>query len=205
MEFHTYIKNLKELIFLEAFKTPIDGLVVFKLDVHEDERGFFKENFNQRDVYRAVEKILQYPDDERYLNIIANFNPVQNNVSYNHAGVVRGLHAEPWNKYISVASGSVHGAWIDLRPEGFAKVYEIDITPDIAVFVPKGVANGFQAYEDTTYTYLVDDYWSIENKKLYKFLNLTEIDWPRAIDWSLVSDDDKHHPTLLEKGVKKKW
>ena len=84
-------------------------------------------------------------------------------------------------------------------------MYEIDITPDIAVFVPKGVANGFQAYEDTTYTYLVDDYWSIENKKLYKFLNLTEIDWPRAIDWSLVSDDDKYHPTLLEKGVKKKW
>lgn len=39
---------------------------------------------------------------------------------------MRGLHAEPWDKYISVADGgSVLGAWVDLREgENFGHVYQ---------------------------------------------------------------------------------
>ena len=48
---------------------------------------------------------------------LPDFGPVQNNVSFNTAaGVTRGIHAEPWDKYVTVASGRVFGAWVDLRP-----------------------------------------------------------------------------------------
>lgn len=41
---------------------------------------------------------------------------LQNNVSFSRKNVLRGLHAEPWDKYISVADGGkVLGSWVDLR------------------------------------------------------------------------------------------
>lgn len=62
---------------------------------------------------------------------LEDFGPVQNNISFNASpGVTRGIHAEPWDKYISVATGKVFGAWVDLR-EGpsFGSTYwcEIDL------------------------------------------------------------------------------
>ena len=46
----------------------------------------------------------------------ADFDPVQNNISFNTSvGTTRGIHAEPWDKYVSVASGRIFGAWVDLR------------------------------------------------------------------------------------------
>lgn len=168
---------------MQVEHTPIDGLLVFHLDVHGDDRGWFKENW-QREKLLA----LGLPD----------FGPVQNNISFNAtAGVTRGLHAEPWDKYISVATGAVFGAWCDLR-EGSATYGEIftqEITPHVAVFVPTGVANGFQALKDNTaYTYLVNDHWSPDAQ--YSFVNLNIIDWP--LTPTEISDKDAQHPALAD-------
>ena len=58
----------------------------------------------------------------------------------------RGLHAEPWDKLISLAHGRIFGAWVDLRPgAGFGTVFTLELGPETAVFVPRGVANGYQA------------------------------------------------------------
>ena len=87
---------------LTATETSIPGMLVLDLPVHGDSRGWFKENWQ-----RAKMGALGLPD----------FGPVQNNISFNaERGVTRGIHAEPWDKYISVATGSVFGAWVDLRP-----------------------------------------------------------------------------------------
>lgn len=161
--------------------TTIPGLLVIQLDVHGDERGWFKENWQRQ---KLVE--IGLPD----------FGPVQNNISFNaQAGVTRGLHAEPWDKFISVATGSVFGAWCDLRDnsETFGKTFTTRITPDTAVYVPRGVANGFQALEDgTAYTYLVNDHWSPDAQ--YYFVNLDMIDWP--LEPTEISEKDLHHPQL---------
>ncbi|MEO7905123.1 MAG: dTDP-4-dehydrorhamnose 3,5-epimerase family protein, partial [Candidatus Saccharimonadales bacterium] len=141
---------MTELVFgknLEVQTTSIPGLLVFDLPVHGDNRGWFKENW-QREKMTA----LGLPD----------FGPVQNNISFNaEKGVTRGIHAEPWDKYISVASGRVFGAWVDLRAgDSFGTVFTIEIDPAKAIFVPRGVGNAFQALEDNTaYTYLVNDHW----------------------------------------------
>ncbi|BDV30031.1 dTDP-4-dehydrorhamnose reductase [Microbacterium terricola] len=173
---------------LQPSQTPIPGLVVWDLPVHGDARGWFKENW-QREKMTA----LGLPD----------FGPVQNNVSFNDAvGTTRGIHAEPWDKWVSVATGRIFGAWVDLR-EGpsFGAVFTTQLDPSRAIFVPRGVGNSYQTLEpDTAYTYLVNDHWSPE--AAYSFLNLADetaaIAWPIPLSEAEVSDKDKGHPVLAE-------
>ena len=74
---------------------------------------------------------------------LPDFQPVQNNISFNdEVGVTRGIHAEPWDKFVSVATGRVFGAWVDLR-EGpsFGTVYTTIIDPGVAVSTQIGRAS----------------------------------------------------------------
>ncbi len=170
--------------------TPIPGLLVVTLPVHGDSRGWFKENWQ-----RAKMVALGLPD----------FAPVQNNMSFNaEAGVTRGLHAEPWDKLVSLASGRILGAWVDLR-EGpsFGTSFTLELGTDTAVFVPRGVANGYQALApDTTYSYLVNEHWSPEARASYTYVNLADetigIDWPIPLDRATISDADRTHPRLAD-------
>ncbi len=175
---------------LEAENTNIPGMLVFDLPVHGDSRGWFKENWQ-----RAKQTALGLPD----------LRFVQNNVSFNaERGVTRGIHAEPWDKYVSVATGSVFGAWVDLRPgKSFGQVYACVVDPSKAVYVPRGVGNAFQALEDgTAYAYLVDAHWSAELKRTYTFVNLADpvlgIDWPIPLEECELSDADRNHPMLKD-------
>ncbi len=175
---------------LAARETPIPGVVLYDLPVHGDNRGWFKENW-QREKMVA----LGLPD----------FRPVQNNISFNEkAGTTRGIHAEPWDKFISVATGRIFGAWVDLR-EGpsFGAVFTAELDPSHAIFIPRGVGNAFQTLEDNTaYTYLVNDHWSADAQSQYTFLNLADetaaIDWPVPLGQAELSDKDKAHPRLAE-------
>ena len=176
---------------LSVAETGIGGLKVVDLAVHGDSRGWFKENWQ-----RAKMCALGIPD----------LRVVQNNVSYNDSrGVTRGIHAEPWDKFISVARGSVFGAWVDLREgsETYGKVYTCTLDPSKAIYVPRGVGNSFQALEDgTAYTYLVDAHWSLELKRTYTFVNLADpelaIEWPIPLAEATVSEADLNHPMLKD-------
>ncbi|SFR95736.1 dTDP-4-dehydrorhamnose reductase [Microbacterium sp. cf046] len=173
---------------LSRTDTPIPGLVVFDLPVHGDSRGWFKENW-QREKMTA----LGLPD----------FGPVQNNVSFNDAvGTTRGIHAEPWDKWVSVATGRIFGAWVDLR-EGptFGAVFTTELDPSRAIYVPRGVGNSYQTLEpDTAYTYLVNDHWSPD--ATYSFLNLADetvaVPWPIPLSDVEISPKDLAHPRLAD-------
>ncbi len=175
---------------LAAEGTNIPGVLVFDLSVHGDRRGWFKENW-QREKMRA----LGLPD--------VRF--VQNNISFNdRRGVTRGIHAEPWDKLISVAAGSVFGAWVDLRPGAtFGEVFTCTLDPSRAIYVPRGVGNAYQALEDgTAYTYLVDAHWSAELKGTYTFVSLADpelgIEWPIPLAEATLSEADLRHPPLAD-------
>lgn len=176
---------------LKVTETNIPGLLVFDLPVHGDNRGWFKENWQ-----KAKMTALGLPKD---------FQPVQNNVSFNaKRGVTRGIHAEPWDKFISLATGEIFGAWVDLRPgDTFGQVYTTRLDPSKAIYVPRGVGNSFQALEDgTAYTYLVNAHWSLEQKKTYTFVNLADpelnIQWPIPLEQAELSEADLHHPMLKD-------
>lgn len=171
----------------------IPGLIEFDIPVHGDNRGWFKENFQK-------EKMIPLGFPESFFSD----DKLQNNVSFSRKGVLRGLHAEPWDKYISVAdNGYVLGAWVDLR-EGpyFGNAYQTIIDASKGIYVPRGVANGFQVLSDTvSYSYLVNDYWALELKPEYAFVNYADpalgIMWDNVYN-AEVSDADKNHPLLKD-------
>jgi dTDP-4-dehydrorhamnose reductase/dTDP-4-dehydrorhamnose 3,5-epimerase len=173
---------------LRATETPIPGLVLWDLTVHGDSRGWFKENWQREKMIAAG---------------LPDFGPVQNNISFNDAvGTTRGIHAEPWDKWVSLATGRVFGVWVDLR-EGptFGTVFTAKLDPSRAIFVPRGVGNGYQTLDpDTAYTYLVNDHWSPD--ATYTFLNLADesvaIDWPIPLDRAEISEKDHAHPRLAD-------
>ena len=166
--------------------TSIPGLLVVRMPVHGDARGWFKENW-QREKMVA----LGLPD----------FGPVQNNISFNASrGATRGIHTEPWDKFVSLATVRIFGAWVDMREgESFGATFHIEVDPSIAVFVPRGVGNSYQALEDgTAYTYLVNDHW--RPGVTYPALNLRDetaaIPWPIPLDVAEISEKDRTTPRL---------
>jgi dTDP-4-dehydrorhamnose 3,5-epimerase len=173
---------------LAVHQTNIPGLLKLDLPVHGDNRGWFKENWQREKMTK-----LGLPD----------FGPVQNNISFNkEVGVTRGIHAEPWDKYISIGNGKVFAALVDLRPgKSFGVVEAVELTPETAIFVPKGIGNSFQTLEpDTVYTYLVNAHWSPDAK--YTFVNLADADlaiaWPIRLNQAELSEKDRNHPSLKE-------
>jgi dTDP-4-dehydrorhamnose 3,5-epimerase len=175
---------------LAVTETAIPGVLLFELPVYGDKRGWFKENWQREKMLAAG---------------LPDFKPVQNNISFNEmAGTTRGVHAEPWDKYISVATGRIFGAWVDLR-EGpnFGTVFTAELDPSRAIFIPRGVGNAFQTLEDgTAYSYLVNDHWSAGAQNQYTFLNLADetanIHWPIPLGHAEISDKDRAHPRLAD-------
>jgi dTDP-4-dehydrorhamnose 3,5-epimerase len=173
-----------------SHETEIPGLLIFEVTSIGDERGWFQEKYQKEKLAAA--------------GMPESFQVVQTNVSYNkEKGVIRGFHAEPWDKYISVITGRVFCAYVDLRPgESFGKKVTVELDHNKSVFLPKGVANGFQTLEETYYIYSVNDHWSQENYDKYTFVNLADpeiaISWPIPLDQSTMSERDRNHPTLRD-------
>ncbi|HVL84615.1 MAG TPA: dTDP-4-dehydrorhamnose 3,5-epimerase [Pseudonocardia sp.] len=168
--------------------TSIPGLLHVDIPVHSDERGWFKESFQ-----RAKLTAQGFPP----------FEIVQGNVSFNaDAGVTRGLHAEPWDKYVSLAHGRAFAAIVDLRAgAGFGRVETFDLHAGNAIFVPRGCANSYQTLTpDVAYTYLVNAHWSPEAR--YTLVDAFDpalgIDWPIPADRAIRSAKDRGHPPLAD-------
>ena len=84
-------------------ETGIDGLVIIEPEIHTDQRGYFMETYNARDLKDA--------------GLPLNF--VQDNHSRSIKGVLRGLHFQkqhPQGKLVRVVAGSIYDVAVDLRP-----------------------------------------------------------------------------------------
>jgi dTDP-4-dehydrorhamnose 3,5-epimerase-like enzyme len=162
--------------------TRIEGLLRVTLDVHGDSRGWFKESYQ-----RAKLVDLGLPD----------LKVVQHNVSFNEAvGTTRGIHAEPWNKFVSPAYGRVFVAVVEMATR---LVETVELSVGDGLYIPRGCGNSFCTLEpNTVYSYLVDDHWSPDAE--YEFVNLFDptlaIEWPVPREEMTVSDKDLGHPFL---------
>lgn len=172
-------------------ETDIPGLLIFDVTKVGDERGYFQEKYQKAKLVAA--------------GMIKSFNVVQNSLSYNEEpGVTRGFHAEPWDKYISVVTGKVFSAYVDLRDgPTFGKVVTTEIDANKTVFLPEGVANSFQTLEPNSfYLYSVNAHWSADNRDQYCFVNLADpdlnVEWPIPLSEAIMSDRDKIHPKLQD-------
>lgn len=171
--------------------TDIPGLLVFDVTSMGDERGWFQEKFQKAKLVAA--------------GLPKDFQIIQNSLAYNkERGVTRGFHAEPWDKYISVVTGRIFVAYIDLRPgEHFGKVVTLEVDNNKAVFVPRGVGNSYQCLtNDVYYLYSVNQHWSEEAYKTSVFVNLDDqtigVTWPIPLDQAVLSERDRNHPMLKD-------
>ncbi len=173
---------------LEVHEASIPGLLRIELVLREDDRGWFKEGFQ-----RAKLEAQGFPP----------FEIVQNNMSFNReVGVTRGVHAEPWDKYISLAHGRAFAAIVDLRGgETHGRVETVELHPGNAIYVPRGCGNSYQTLTpDVVYTYLVNEHWSPDARYtlIQAFDPALGIDWPIGADDAIRSDKDRGHPRLAD-------
>ncbi len=117
----------------------IEGLHLITLQKHGDERGYFMETYNERDMKEA--------------GIDIRF--VQDNQSLSAKGVLRGMHYQiryPQAKLLRVVRGSIFDAVIDLRKGSstFGKWCGVILDEENCrqLLIPEGFAHGFLVLSD---------------------------------------------------------
>lgn len=127
---------------MNSLPTTLPGVLLIKPILFPDDRGRFHESYNK----------------EAFATIGIQDDFLQDNVSTNKKGVLRGLHfqKEPFAqaKLVSVISGSVYDVAVDIRPNSptCGKWYGTILSSEdhTMMYIPKGFAHGFYTLEDNT-------------------------------------------------------
>ena len=135
-------------------KCPIEGLYIIEPTVHGDNRGYFMETYNRKDM------------EEAGLNMVF----VQDNQSMSTKGVLRGLHTQrkyPQGKLVRVIRGRVFDVAVDVRPgsETYGKWYGVELTEENKkqFYISEGFAHGFLVLSDVAeFCYKVTDFYHPE-------------------------------------------
>lgn len=175
---------------IQVTRLDIEGLCVIEPAVHGDERGYFMETYNQRDLHEAG------------LDMVF----VQDNQSMSRKGVLRGLHYQkqhPQGKLVRVISGAVFDVAVDLRKgsKTFGKWYGIELSAENKkqFYIPEGFAHGFLVRSETAeFCYKVTDFYHPGDEG-----GLMWNDPDIGIDWGdvshvILSEKDQKHPGLRE-------
>ena len=136
---------------IKVTKTGIEGLYVIEPTVHGDERGYFVETYNQKDMKEAG------------LDMVF----VQDNQSMSCKGVLRGLHFQkehPQGKLVRVIRGRVFDVAVDLRKGSatYGKWFGIELSAENnkQLYVSEGFAHGFLVLSDEAeFCYKVTDFY----------------------------------------------
>jgi dTDP-4-dehydrorhamnose 3,5-epimerase len=175
---------------MNLIKTTLDGLVVLKPTVFKDNRGYFMESYNQKNINK----------------LLGNVNFVQDNESESFRGVLRGLHFQKpphaQAKLVRCLKGSILDVVLDLRKNSktFGIFETIFLTEENKeqLFIPKGFAHGFIVLSKSAIvSYKVDNYYNPDSESgvLWSDLDLN-IDWKINKNEIIVSEKDKNLPTF---------
>ena len=161
-------------ITIEKDVNGISGLCVISPTIHGDNRGYFFESYNKKDLEEA--------------GIDIQF--VQDNQSMSTKGVLRGLHFQksyPQTKLVRVVKGAVFDVAVDIRPASntYGKWYGIELTEDNKkqFLIPKGFAHGFLVLSDVAeFCYKCDDFYHPNDEGVIAW-NDPEIgiNWPNVV------------------------
>ena len=170
-------------------KTFIKDLLVLIPTVFSDERGYFLENYNKKN-----------------LEHILDIDFVQDNESSSQKGVLRGLHFQkpPFSqsKLVRVICGSVLDVVVDLRQdsETYGEYYKHILSAENKqqVFIPEGFAHGFLVLEDDTiFSYKCSKYYNKESEVSLSWNDATiNIDW--EIKNPIISEKDKNAQAFID-------
>tara|TARA_X000000368_G_scaffold49457_1_gene35265 strand:- start:6781 stop:7353 length:573 start_codon:yes stop_codon:yes gene_type:complete len=173
--------------------TPFREVFVLKPRVHSDERGFFMENFNDKEIAKVTGRKIKF---------------CQDNEAFSKKGVLRGLHYQlsPFSqsKLVRVIQGNVLDVVVDIRKGSptFGQYFSCELSAEnkLQVFIPRGFAHGYITLSDNSiFSYKVDQFYHFESEG-----SIDPEDPSIGIDWKIPQSEwiqskkDQNHPNLSE-------
>ena len=182
------LEDLKNNMVIE--EQILEKVLLFKPDMHKDERGYFFESFR--------ESIFE---ENGY-----NIRFVQDNEAFSkYSGTLRGLHYQlrkPQGKLLHVVSGAIKDVVVDIRkgsPDfGKSIMINLNSASHNMIYIPEGFAHGYLSLEDNTIIqYKCTNYYDSSSEYGVKWDDEDiKIDWD--ISDPILSDKDKNFPKLKD-------
>lgn len=175
---------------MKVIATGFEGLKIIEPEVHGDQRGYFMESYNKRDMLAAG----------------LNYQFVQDNQSRSKKGVFRGLHFQnvphAQTKLIRVLAGSILDIVLDLRKDEvtYKQAFILPLTSkeNKQLLIPKGFAHGFLVTSEfADVLYKTDDYYFPESEAGINFFDpsLKLASQFEGVD-IIMSEKDKNLPSF---------
>ena len=165
--------------------SELEGVHYKSNSIFTDERGSFVKFLDSSEIIEPNEAV-------EYQNFSISRNPFK--------GTLRGLHFQvaPFaeDKVVMCIRGSIFEVFVDLRPSSktYGKWTNFEVSETVAktVWIPKGIAHGFQTMEDNTWVlYGISASFSPKHARriFYKDSELG-ISWPDEV--THISKEDNH-------------
>jgi len=173
---------------LKFIETKIKGVFLIEIEKIEDRRGFFARTWDSQELKNK--------------KLIHNF--VQCSISFNKKkGTIRGMHFQlpPYeeSKIVNCVKGKIFDVIIDLRKNSptFKQWESNELSSENykMLYIPKGIAHGFQTLEDNSEVYYqMSEYYKPEYYRGIRYDDPNfKIRWPLPI--SAISENDKEWET----------
>lgn len=177
---------------MKIHKCDIEGVVIIEPHIFADNRGYFFEAFSEHEFAEQV----------------CNTHFVQENEAKSSYGVVRGLHFQlpphAQSKLVRVVKGAILDIVVDIRKGSptFGKHIAVELSAENhrQLFVPRGFAHGYSVLSKEAFVeYKCDNYYAPESEGAIAWNDdALAIDWGIPAEKVILSEKDKHHPTLAE-------
>jgi len=170
-------------------KTFFNNVMVFTPEVYKDNRGLF---------FQSYDRIIADYVKEDF---------VQDNHSYSHKNVIRGLHYQwdkPMGKLVRVVRGSAVDYFVDIRKNSptYGQYDEVVLSAENnkMIWIPEGFAHGFLSLEDhTTVLYKCTSYYNkLGESGINPFDPEINIDWPIDRKDAIISEKDMNSQSFSE-------
>lgn len=168
-------------------KTAIEGLYYIPHKHFPDDRGFYSELARTPEIDALTKE---------------TFVAKQFNQSRSNKNVIRGIHAEDWNKLVTITNGVCFCALVDLRKDsptfGKSETLLLGTSGEAlkgSIFITKGIGNSFCVVEGPAdYIYAVDQIYAERDTSNDLSINLFDpdinINWPISKEDLIISDRD---------------
>ena len=174
------MKGLEGMLF---HRTPLQGAWLIEAEPHLDERGWFARTFCEAEF---AEHGLQH-------------HFVQHSRSSSkRAGTLRGMHFQtaPYaeEKLVSCVCGAIFDVIFDMRvnSSSYQQVFSVELSAANGrqLYIPKGVAHGFQALTDSVaVNYMISEFYAPNHSSGFRYDDpALKVEWPMTV--TQISDKD---------------
>lgn len=174
---------------MKFLETDFKNCFLIDIDKEIDHRGFFARVW----------------DKKIFTSHNINTNLSQCSISANKKiGTLRGIHYQTYpheeDKLVRCTRGRIFDVVVDLRPNSktYKKWMGVELSEENyrMIYIPKGIAHGFQTLEDNTEVFyqISDEYMPNYSKGIRWNDPAFHIEWP--IDSPIMSQRDKEYPNF---------